>query len=196
MDSAGPSSGAAIRTTASSESAVASHSRWPRAVCGTSVALSGILPTRSSGSFSIDPFFRLVGALGRKRLWLVFGLLVVAQWTAIGVFVAVVRHNGWLFYQGGDETFFWTSSWVLAHGHIPNSSIGYGWSMLLAPVARAVGSNYLEALPAIIVLQVVFLVPLTLFCVFAIARRIAGEWFGVVTAGLWIVVPFAVIPLW
>jgi hypothetical protein len=122
-------------------------------------------------------------------------LLVLAQWAAVGVFVAVVRHNGWLFYHGGDETFFYTDAWSLAHGHIPESEIGWGWSYLVAPLARIAGPSFLAALPAIVVVQVVVLLPVALLCVYAIGARIAGQLCGFVSAGVWIAAPFVVIPL-
>jgi len=111
------------------------------------------------------------------------------------VFVAVVRHNGWLFYHGGDETFFYTDAWSLAHGHIPESEIGWGWSYLLAPLARIAGPSFLAAVPAIVVVQVVVLLPVALLCVYAIGVRIAGRPCGFVSAGVWIAAPFVVIPL-
>ena len=123
------------------------------------------------------------------------GALVVAQWAAVGVFAAVVRHNGWLFYQGGDQTFFYTDAWVVAHGHIPESEIGYGWSYLLAPLARLSGASYLTALPFIVVAQALILLPIALLCVYAIGARIAGRLCGYLAAGLWIAGPFVLIPL-
>jgi hypothetical protein len=139
---------------------------------------------------------RLAGHVGLREPALVLGSLVVAQWTAVAVFVLVVRHNGWLFYQGGDETFFYTSSWAVAHGHIPEASIGYGWSFLLAPLALAFGPSYIAALPAIVLLQTVVLLPLALYCVYAITERIAGRRLGYLAAAIWVAAPFAVIPLW
>ena len=124
-----------------------------------------------------------------------WSLLVLAQWAAVGVFVAVVRHNGWLFYHGGDETFFYTDAWSLAHGHIPESEIGWGLSYLLAPLARIAGPSFLAALPAIIIVQTVVLLPVALLCVYAIGARIAGPLCGYVSAGVWIAAPFVVIPL-
>ena len=101
------------------------------------------------------------------------GALVVAQWVAVGIFASVVNHNGWLFYQGGDETFFYTDGWAVAHGRIPESEIGYGWSYLLAPLARLVGPSYLAALPFVVVFQTAILLPIALLCVYAIGARIA-----------------------
>src|SRR5205085_1430149 len=57
----------------------------------------------------------------------VLGGLVLLQWLTLVVFAFVVRHNGWVFYQGGDETFHYSSAWAIAHGHVPESEIGFGW---------------------------------------------------------------------
>jgi hypothetical protein len=126
----------------------------------------------------------------------VVGLLVVVQWIALVAFVLTVRHNGWLFYQGGDETFFYTTSSTIAHGHIPEATIGYGWSYLLAPVALLCGSSLLSALPIIVLLQTVVLLPLALWCVYGIVERIGGRSLGYVAAVIWVAAPYAAIPLW
>src|SRR5919199_5874063 len=107
----------------------------------------------------------LTGLVARRRLgepWIVLAPLVLAQWTAVGIFILIVRHNGWLFYQGGDETFYYTSSWALSNAHIPESEVGYAWSYLLAPVALIVGPNYLAALPVLVVFQTLVLLPVAL----------------------------------
>jgi len=128
--------------------------------------------------------------------WPALALLVIAQWAALAAFVDSVRHNGWLFYQGGDETFFYTSSWALAGGHIPEAAIGYAWSYLLTPISVVAGANFLAALPAIVLLQVVFFMPVALVCVYAITARICGRGWGYVAAALWVAAPYAAIPLW
>ena len=127
--------------------------------------------------------------------WLVLVPLTLAQWVAVAVFALVVRHNGWLFYQGGDQTFYYTDSWVISHAHIPESEIGFAWSYLLSPLALAFGPSYLTALPVLVVLQTVILLPLALYCVYAIAARIGGRVYGYGAAALWVAGPFVVIPL-
>ena len=122
--------------------------------------------------------------------------LVVLQWLFLVAFVLTVRHNGWLFYQGGDETFYYTSAWTIAQGHVPDAAIGWGWSYLLAPVALIFGTNFLTALPVILLIEVLILLPLGLLAVYGIAARLGGRLLGYVAATLWIVLPYAVIPLW
>jgi hypothetical protein len=127
---------------------------------------------------------------------IVLAALVLVQWGALLAFALTVRHNGWLYYQGGDQTFYYTASSVLAGGHIPDAQIGYGWSYLLSPIARIAGENYLEALPALVLLQTLVLVPVPLCCVYSIAASIGGRLVGYIAGGLWVATPFAVIPLW
>src|ERR687887_2771979 len=105
----------------------------------------------------------------------VLGGFVVLQWLTLVAFALVVRHNGWLFYQGGDQTFHWSSAWSIAHGHVPESEIGFGWAYVLSPIALVAGSNFLSALPVLVVLQTVVLMPVALFCVYGIAARIGGR---------------------
>ena len=137
---------------------------------------------------------RAARAVAQPRV--VLGTLVVAQWTAVMGLVQGVRHNGWLFYQGGDQTFFYTVAWVLSNGHIPRTEIGYAWSAVLAPLAWVLGSNLLSALPAVLLFEVLVLLPLALYCVYAVTASIGGRRLGYLAAFGWIAVPFALIPLW
>ena len=134
--------------------------------------------------------------LGRYEPWVVLGPLALVQWLALVAFVLTVRHNGWLFYQGGDQTFFYTSSWIVGHGHIPDAAIGWGWSYILVPITWIFGSSFLSALPAIVLIQTLVLLPLALVAVYGIAARIGGRLLGYLAAGLWVAMPYVVIPLW
>jgi MFS family permease len=112
------------------------------------------------------------------------------------VFAARVQHNGWLWYQGGDQTFFYTTSWLLNDGEIPRTPIGYVWPYVLAPLGFGSGPSLLDALPAIVIFNVAVLAPLALLCVYGLASRIAGRALGLAAAVLWVVLPFLAIPLW
>jgi hypothetical protein len=120
--------------------------------------------------------------------------LVVVQWLALLALVASIRHNGWLFYQGGDETFYYTAGWGISDGRLPPTSIGYGWALLNAPIALFAGPSYLVGVPAVLLLQVLVLLPLGLFFAYGIGERIAGRWLGYVTALGFVVAPYLVIP--
>jgi hypothetical protein len=132
----------------------------------------------------------------RYQPWTVLVPLVAAQWVAVLVFALSVERNGWLFYQGGDQTWYYTGAWLLSQGELPPAAVGYGWSLLLAPIALFAGPDILAALPAIVLLQTAVLLPVALLCVYGIAASFGGRLLGYAAAGLWVAVPFAVIPLW
>ena len=46
------------------------------------------------------------------------GALAVVQWLAILAYALTVRHNGWIFYQGGDQIWLVTTGWLLGHGEL------------------------------------------------------------------------------
>jgi hypothetical protein len=124
------------------------------------------------------------------RVRYVLGALVGVQWLALLLLALTVRHNGWLYYAGGDQLWHYSGAYVLAHGHLPPAFVGYGWSVLLAPVAAIVGPNIVSALPAIVLFNTLILLPVALLCVYGIAERIAGRLFGYWAAALWVVVPY------
>ena len=76
--------------------------------------------------------------------------LVVVYGAALAAFALTVRHNRWLYYMGGDELWHYTGAWLLVHGQLPPTYVGYGWSTLLAPIVAAAGANLASALPAIV----------------------------------------------
>ena len=106
----------------------------------------------------------------------------------------IAQHNGWFYFHGGDATWYYTSAWVLGHGHIPQGSIGYGYSLLLAPIAQLAGPNILVGMPWIVVFNVVVLAPIALISVYGITCMIGGRSFGYLASLLWVVFPLAVIP--
>ncbi len=120
----------------------------------------------------------------------VLGALVAAQWAALLVFALIVRHNGWLYYAGGDQLWHYSGAFLLAHRHLPPTFVGYGWSVLLLPVAAVAGPNIVSALPAIVLVNTLVLLPLALLCVYGIGARIAGRLFGYWCALLWIALPY------
>jgi hypothetical protein len=120
----------------------------------------------------------------------VLGAFVLAQWVALLVFALTVRHNGWLYYAGGDQLWHYSGAYLLAHGHLPPTFVGYGWSTLLLPFAAVAGPNIVSALPAIVLLNALVLGPVALVCVYGIASRIAGRLFGYWAALIWIALPY------
>ena len=120
----------------------------------------------------------------------VLGALVGIQWLAVLALALTVRHNGWLYYAGGDQIWHYTGAYLLAHGHLPPSYVGYGWSILLLPVAAFAGPNLVAGLPAMVMFNTLVLLPLSLLCMYGIGARIAGRLFGYLAALLWVLVPY------
>jgi hypothetical protein len=120
----------------------------------------------------------------------VLGPLVAAQWLAVLALALTVNHNGWLYYAGGDQLWHYTGAYLMAHGHLPPSFVGYGWSYLLLPIAAIAGPNLVSALPAIVLVNTLVLLPVALLCVYGIAAQIAGRMFGYLAAALWIAIPY------
>jgi hypothetical protein len=118
------------------------------------------------------------------------GTLVAVQWLAVLALAVTVKHNGWLYYTGGDQLWHYSGAYLLAHGHLPPAYVGYGWSIMLLPISWFAGASLVSALPAIVLLNTVILLPVALLCVYGIASQIAGRLFGYFAALLWIVVPY------
>jgi hypothetical protein len=116
--------------------------------------------------------------------------LLAVQWVAVLALALTVRHNGWLYYAGGDQLWHYTGAYLLAHGHLPPAFVGYGWSLLLLPVAAIAGPNLVSALPALVLFNTLVLLPLALLCMYGIGARIAGRVFGYFAALLWIAIPY------
>src|SRR5438034_3480024 len=109
-----------------------------------------------------------LGPFGREPLVFLAPLLAV-QWIAVLALALKTHHNGWLYYQGGDQTYYYTTAWLLSHWTLPGTPIGYAWSVLLTPIAFFAGPNVLDAVPAIVVLNAGILLPVSLLCVYGIA---------------------------
>ena len=71
--------------------------------------------------------------------------LLAFQWIAVAVFAFSVHHNGWLFYQGGDQIWYWTTSWLSGHGWIPKTLISPAWTFVLVPFALIAGKVWATA---------------------------------------------------
>ena len=121
--------------------------------------------------------------------------LLVVQWIAQIVFSLSVHHNGFLYYQGGDQIWYYTTAWLSGHGVIPKTLISPAWAFLLAPFALVIGPGYVSALPVAILIEALVLTPIALFCVYDIGSRVAGRLIGYIAAGLWVIGPYLAIPL-
>lgn len=129
----------------------------------------------------------------RPRL-VVPGLILAQLGVTAGIALAT-PHNGLVWYQGGDQLWYATSGWLLAHLELPPTNVGYGWPVVLAPIMGPLGPEWVRGLPLVLPLNVLVLGPLLLIAVYGIATRIAGRVFALWTGILWVVAPVATIPL-
>ncbi len=125
----------------------------------------------------------------------VLGTLIAAQIAATLVLAFSVDHNGWVWFQGGDQIWMTTTGWLLGEADLPPTEIAYLWPAAQAPVTRVTGPTYVQALPPLVLGQVFVLGPIALLCLYGIAARIGGRLLGYWTSLLWVVAPFAAIPL-
>jgi hypothetical protein len=125
----------------------------------------------------------------------VVGTLVGAQIAMTLALALSVDHNGWVWFQGGDQIWMTTTGWFFGQAKLPPTEIAYLWPSVQAPVTLATGPTYVQALPALVVGQVLVLGPLALLCVYGIAARIGGRLLGYWAALLWVIAPFVAIPL-
>ncbi|MDE3189684.1 MAG: glycosyltransferase family 39 protein [Acidobacteriota bacterium] len=135
-------------------------------------------------------------ALGRALSWLeavrprnVLAVFVIVEWLTILGVALVVRHNGWIYYQGGDQLWNYVTAWLWGHGRLAHTSIGYGWSIVLFPFALLGGPNLVSPLPFILLFNVLVLMPVAILSAYGIGQRLGGRLFGYWTALLWVVVP-------
>ncbi len=131
--------------------------------------------------------------LARPRV--VVGSLIGLQFVATFVFAISVQHNGWVWFQGGDQILLATQGWLLGQLELPPTELGYMWSLVLTPIMWVTGPTYVQALPPLVLFQVLVLGPVALLCVYDLACRIGGRLLGYWASVLWVVAPFASIPL-
>ena len=125
----------------------------------------------------------------------VLATLAGLQIAATTVLALSVTHNGWVWFQGGDQIWLTTQGWLLGHLELPPTEVGYLWSLLIAPIMWITGPTYVQALPPLVVLQVLLLGPIAVLCVYGIASHIGGRLLGYWASFLWVIAPFAAIPL-
>jgi hypothetical protein len=151
-----------------------------------SVATGSLAAARGAGR-------ALDGLLERPRT--VLATLAGAQIAATVALALRVRHNGWVYFQGGDQIWFSTTGWLLGRLQVAPTESSYLWPFVQAPITWATGPTYVQALPALVVLNVLVLGPIALYCVYGIAARIGGTLLGYWAAFLWVIAPYAAIPL-
>ena len=133
---------------------------------------------------------RLIGRFSRVRpLYVVAPLCVLSYVIALKVGLDA-KHNGWLYYTGGDGTWYWTTPWALAHHLLPATTISYGLPVFIWPLALIFGPTVLPALPVIVLFQVLVLGTLGVVGVYGIASHLGGRLFAFVAAFTWVLSPF------
>jgi hypothetical protein len=125
----------------------------------------------------------------------VLGVLVAAQIAATIALGLTVEHNGWVWFQGGDQIVNTTTGWLAGQRILPPTEISYVWPLVQTPITWITGPTFLQAMPPIVALQVLVLGPIALGCVYGVASHIGGRLLGYWAALLWVVAPFAAIPL-
>jgi len=125
----------------------------------------------------------------------VLGALIGVQIAATIVLALSIEHNGWVYFQGGDQIWLSTQGWLLGQLELPPTELGYTWSYVLAPIMWVTGPTYVQALPPLLVVNVFVLGPVALLCVYGIAARIGGRLLGYWASFLWVIAPFAAVPL-
>ncbi len=120
---------------------------------------------------------------------------MVGQIVLVGILALSVEHNGWVWFQGGDQIWMTTTGWLLGQRELPPTEIGYLWPAVQAPVTWATGPTYVQTLPVLALAQVLILGPIAVYCMYGIAREIGGRLLGYWAALLWVIAPFAAIPL-
>ena len=109
----------------------------------------------------------------------------------LGVVVALAStHNHFVWYSGGDATEYWTSSWLIGHGALPQTLVGYGVPALWAWVPPITGTTMLSGLPVITIAQLLVFVPLCVVLVWAVGDLLFGRLFAWWATVLWLAAPF------
>jgi hypothetical protein len=150
------------------------------------------------------------GAWGRLRPWLqpvyaaaswlyarprvVLAGLVGVQWLCLLAFALTREHNGWVFYQGGDQISYTTTASLIGDGVLPPTLIGFGWVVPLVPLSWLVGPAFPGFLPFQLAVNVLLLAPVALACVYGLGCRIGGRLLGLYAAVLWVVAPYLAVP--
>lgn len=126
---------------------------------------------------------------------MVLAVLVGGQVAATLALALAATHNGWVYFQGGDQIVHTTTGWLLGHLELPPTETGYLWPLVQTPLTWLTGPTYVQALPAIAVFNVFVLGPIAVLCIYGIAAHIGGRILGYWAAGLWVIAPLAAIPL-
>ena len=125
---------------------------------------------------------------GPGRWHVVLAALVGLQWAAVAWVAASAHHVGWLYGDPAETATVHEAARAVVHGHLPADGGGFLWPLLTAPFAAA-GAAPSAGLTALVLLNVVVLLPLALLAITGTMTRLAGRVLGVVSGLAWILVP-------
>ncbi|MBX5474646.1 MAG: hypothetical protein IRZ20_06485, partial [Thermoleophilia bacterium] len=115
-------------------------------------------------------------------------LLVLAQWSVVAWVASAAHHSGWLYGDPAETQRLHEASRAILHGHLSQNGGGFLWPVLTAPFA-AVGASPSAGLAALVLVQVVVLLPLALLSLVGAAACLAGRTLGAFAGAVWIVLP-------
>jgi hypothetical protein len=128
-------------------------------------------------------------SLPRPTRWHgVLALLVVAQWGAVAWVASRASHTGWVYGDPAQTASLHAASRAVLHGHLPADGGGFLWPLLTAPFAAA-GSAPSAGLAALVLVQVIVLLPVALVSVIGAVSRLAGRSAAMVAAAIWVLLP-------
>ena len=155
------------------------------------------LPSSADAAATVTAWLSRVAEFAVRRRWWIVGLCVVGQWVFLWHHTQTdVHHNGWIFQNGDDGPWYWTTAWAQTSLHVPITAVGPGWPYILTPLAAIFGPDMANGLPAIIALNMLVLAPASVVGMYLVGERIAGRLFGVWTAVLWTLMPALAIGLY
>jgi hypothetical protein len=131
----------------------------------------------------------VIGRLRATGTWPLLAAACAVQVLIAAAIAVTSTHNHFVWYSGGDSTEYWTTSWSLGHGTIPQALIGYGVPVAYMWLPPLSGITLLSGLPAIVLLQGIGLVVLATLLVFGIGDLLFGRTYAWVALALWIAGP-------
>jgi hypothetical protein len=159
--------------------------------------VSVALPMLESTAASVANAATRTAAFAERRRWWILGGCAVGYWGFVAVIALLTSpHNGWIYQNGDDAGWYWTSAWTLSSLHLPFTAVGLGWPYLMTPLAAIFGANIANGLPAVVVFNVVVLAPAAILGMYLLGERIAGRLFGLWTSFLWVVLPAVAVLLY
>lgn len=139
---------------------------------------------------SRGPVIRRLGRIARHPTTFLAVLVLGQLGATIVLALTGPVHNGWAYYQGGDQIWLGTTSALLADLRLPPTQVGYGWPYLLTPIFHWLGPDYVGALPAVVLVCLLLLAPLGTLLVYAIGHLLGGRVLGLLASLAWVAAPF------